>query len=388
MVYIYIRVESSGLNRWPATLLFVLLSAFGIALLLSKAARARAALDLREGLWRDTPWVKVHPTTTHFVDSLDRMRIFHGLNVFFKQPPVVPSTEEWDVETSFSAQDAVDLRRWGFNLIRLGVLWQGTFPTSGAQHDPGYNAAIQKIVQLCEAEGIYVVLGMHSDVLNLRFCGNGMGEGMPDSAVDDALPLPPRLPLLPVVRRRVALPGGLTSPHLPYHPLPSPYLPLQVRRRVALPRGLSAPRAAPRPRRPRHRLHLAHDCCGARRPPPLLASRRPSARPPHPRHAPLPRGAPYTPLQSPYNPRTIPYTPLTTPPSPSHPLPTPSHPSGARVAAGRRAYVCCSRYHPSLKFNNIHYLDGRGSPLGKGQAVEMTNETAPYPGRVQVQQGL
>ena len=120
MVYIYIRVEWAwyiyisglsrpGLNRWPATLLFVLLSAFGIALLLSKAARARAALDLREGLWRDTPWVKVHPTTTHFVDSLDRMRIFHGLNVIFKQPPFVPSTEEWDVETSFSAQDAVDL---------------------------------------------------------------------------------------------------------------------------------------------------------------------------------------------------------------------------------------------------------------------------------------
>ena len=150
-------------------ILLILLSAFGIALLVSDLwplDHTPVAADEREGLWRETPWVKVDPATTHYVDSLGRVRIFHGLNVIFKQPPFVPSTEEWDVETSFSAQDAADLRRWGFNLIRLGVLWQGTFPASGASHDPAYIAAVQRIVALCEAEGIYVVMDMHSDVLN------------------------------------------------------------------------------------------------------------------------------------------------------------------------------------------------------------------------------
>ena len=134
-------------------------------------------------LSKGLPRVRVKPSNGQFVDEYGRTRIFHGLNVVYKQPPFVPNSSAWDPYTSFSERDAQDLRRWGFNLIRLGVPWAGTFPASEVEPDEGYLDAIERIVQLCHAEGIYVVVDMHSDVLSRRFCGNGI----PDWAVDDAL---------------------------------------------------------------------------------------------------------------------------------------------------------------------------------------------------------
>lgn len=137
----------------------------------------------RAGAEHETPRVRVQPSNGHFVDEHGRTRIFHGLNVVYKQPPFVPTTDGWDPFESFSERDAADLRRWGFNLIRLGVLWAGTYPADEKTADEAYLRAVQRVVQLCEAAGIYVVVDMHSDVLSRRFCGNGA----PDWVVDDAL---------------------------------------------------------------------------------------------------------------------------------------------------------------------------------------------------------
>jgi len=128
-------------------------------------------------------WIRSDPETSHFIDEHGRVRLFHGLNVVFKTPPHVPDPGDWTAETSFGPADAANLSAWGFNAIRLGVLWAGTFPAQRGVPDPGYMATVKQIVRTCEAHGIHVVLDMHSDVLSRRFCGNGM----PDWAVDDAL---------------------------------------------------------------------------------------------------------------------------------------------------------------------------------------------------------
>eukprot|EP00929_Paragymnodinium_shiwhaense_P046127 TRINITY_DN23495_c0_g1_i1.p1 TRINITY_DN23495_c0_g1~~TRINITY_DN23495_c0_g1_i1.p1 ORF type:complete len:832 (+),score=141.29 TRINITY_DN23495_c0_g1_i1:100-2595(+) len=128
-------------------------------------------------------WIKTDPFSHHFVDELNRTRIFHGVNVVFKQPPFVPDADTWDPFHSFTERDAKDLRHWGFNVIRLGVMWAGTFPANPDAPDPSYMAAVQRIVKLCGAHGLYVIVDMHSDVMSRRFCGNGM----PDWAVDRAL---------------------------------------------------------------------------------------------------------------------------------------------------------------------------------------------------------
>eukprot|EP00929_Paragymnodinium_shiwhaense_P050058 TRINITY_DN25236_c0_g1_i3.p1 TRINITY_DN25236_c0_g1~~TRINITY_DN25236_c0_g1_i3.p1 ORF type:complete len:861 (-),score=106.77 TRINITY_DN25236_c0_g1_i3:111-2693(-) len=127
--------------------------------------------------------IHVDPDTRQFVDQSGRTRIFHGVNVVFKQPPFVPDAAAWSADLSFSKKDAQDLRSWGFNLIRLGVLWSGTFPASPHRPDPSYLDAVARIVELCAEEGIYVIVDMHSDVMSRRFCGNGI----PDWAVDRVL---------------------------------------------------------------------------------------------------------------------------------------------------------------------------------------------------------
>jgi len=135
------------------------------------------------GSQRSAQWIRSDPETSHFIDEHGRVRLFHGLNVVFKTPPHVPDPGDWTAGTSFGPADAANLSAWGFNAIRLGVLWAGTFPAQRGVPDPGYMATVKQIVLTCEAHGIHVVLDMHSDVHSWRFCGNGM----PDWAVDDAL---------------------------------------------------------------------------------------------------------------------------------------------------------------------------------------------------------
>ena len=128
-------------------------------------------------------WIHADPASSHFIDEYGRVRLFHGLNVVFKTPPHIPDPGEWDAETSFGRADAANLSEWGFNAIRLGVLWAGTYPARRGVLDDSYVEKVKAIVRACADYGIYVVLDMHSDVLSRRFCGNGM----PDWAVDDAL---------------------------------------------------------------------------------------------------------------------------------------------------------------------------------------------------------
>jgi endoglycosylceramidase len=61
-------------------------------------------------------------------DNEGREIIFHGPNVVVKIPPYSPVTERFDVEMSFSEDDMKLLKSWGFNGIRLAVMWPGVEP--------------------------------------------------------------------------------------------------------------------------------------------------------------------------------------------------------------------------------------------------------------------
>ena len=40
-------------------------------------------------------------------------------------PPYLPSLDsEWDPEHSLNRKDIEDLRSWGMNFVRLGVMWE------------------------------------------------------------------------------------------------------------------------------------------------------------------------------------------------------------------------------------------------------------------------
>ena len=63
----------------------------------------------------------VNTTTHHLVDSYQRERYFHGVNVVVKEPPWMPQTEGgFDPFRSFVEEDMELLQEYGLNAIRLG----------------------------------------------------------------------------------------------------------------------------------------------------------------------------------------------------------------------------------------------------------------------------
>jgi hypothetical protein len=45
--------------------------------------------------------------------------------VVYKVAPYIPSDGEFDTEDSLNAMDIQNLKKWGMNFVRLGVMWEG-----------------------------------------------------------------------------------------------------------------------------------------------------------------------------------------------------------------------------------------------------------------------
>jgi endoglycosylceramidase len=122
----------------------------------------------------------MNPDTRYFVDELGRSRLFHGLNVVVKGTPFIPITDHFDPQMSVSAEDIANLQTWGFNFIRLGVMWQAV-ETSPQVYNTTYLAEITTLINTLGAAGIYTLVDAHQDVFARKFCG----EGVPDFYVTD-----------------------------------------------------------------------------------------------------------------------------------------------------------------------------------------------------------
>lgn len=112
------------------------------------------------------------------VDNYGRERIFHGVNVVYKGFPWHPDINSFHPSYSFSLDDVSNLKNWGFNVIRLGVMWPGLEPIEN-NYNMTYVKILKQIVEMCEQYDIYVILDFHQDVLSEHFCG----EGIPSWAI-------------------------------------------------------------------------------------------------------------------------------------------------------------------------------------------------------------
>ncbi|KAF2069016.1 hypothetical protein CYY_009664 [Polysphondylium violaceum] len=122
--------------------------------------------------------IKVDPTTQFLIDESYRVRLFHGVNVVYKIPPYYPSTGEFDPITSLNQQDIDNLVGWGFNAVRLGVMWPGVEPVEG-DYNSTYLDTMKSIVDLLGNSDVYTIVDFHQDLISRKFCG----EGIPDWAV-------------------------------------------------------------------------------------------------------------------------------------------------------------------------------------------------------------
>ena len=132
--------------------------------------------------WAD-PTTPLGHSGRWIIDAKGRVVILHGVNMVFKRPPYYPAA------TGFGTDDAAFLKRNGFNVVRLGVIYAGVEPNPGS-YDDAYLNQIATTESTLAKHGIFSQLDFHQDLYNERF----QGEGWPDWAVqDDGLPNQPQL---------------------------------------------------------------------------------------------------------------------------------------------------------------------------------------------------
>jgi endoglycosylceramidase len=143
-------------------------------------------------------------------DDTGRVVILHGVNAVYKHAPyelAIAPGQPFD----FSSADAAATAGAGFNMVRLGILWEGIEPggtpndpdvcTTGTPRDPtrfsarvadAYLQRVVGVVDLLATYHIHTLIDMHQDVYAEAF----RGEGAPPWAVctDDA-------PIVPLAGR-------------------------------------------------------------------------------------------------------------------------------------------------------------------------------------------
>jgi endoglycosylceramidase len=127
-------------------------------------------------------------------DGFGRVLILHGVNAVYKLAPYEFTADPGE-PNSLTEQDASEMAALGFDVVRLGILWQGlepgTLPAnspqvcteglvgagSNSQYEPttlaNYLSAVERTVQILASFGIYSLIDMHQDVYNQAFAGEG-----------------------------------------------------------------------------------------------------------------------------------------------------------------------------------------------------------------------
>jgi endoglycosylceramidase len=104
-----------------------------------------------------------------FIDPDGRQVILHGVNLVNKDPRVGYIGPE-------TSSTFAELRRWGLNIVRLGVIWAGLEPEAG-RFDDVYLDKIEQQVAWAGEHGLYVLLDMHQDLYSVLF-----SDGAPEWA--------------------------------------------------------------------------------------------------------------------------------------------------------------------------------------------------------------
>ena len=84
----------------------------------------------------------------------------HGVNVVYKIAPYIPDQDTFDSQNSLNDGDIQDLQDWGFNLVRLGVMWESVETAPGV-YNQTYLDEIDKLITKLGEKGIYTLVDAH-----------------------------------------------------------------------------------------------------------------------------------------------------------------------------------------------------------------------------------
>ena len=105
-------------------------------------------------------------------DASRRSVIFHGVNVVYKVHPFIPQNDTFDSQLSLTDAEIDDLVKWGFNFVRLGVMWEAVERAPGVYNE-SYLDDVEELVNKLGAKGIYTLVDAHQDVFARKICGEG-----------------------------------------------------------------------------------------------------------------------------------------------------------------------------------------------------------------------
>ena len=109
---------------------------------------------------------------TKFIDGSGRQILFNGINLVNKNP-----SENYiykDSEEIFKK-----FKQYGYNVVRLGIIWDGLEPEPGVFNED-YLKEIDKQIKYAEENGLYVFLDMHQDLYSVKY-----SDGAPEWATLD-----------------------------------------------------------------------------------------------------------------------------------------------------------------------------------------------------------
>lgn len=97
----------------------------------------------------------------NFIDPYGRDLTLHGINVVNKNP-----------DTKYlghvGPEDFTKFKTWGFNVVRLGIIWDGLEPEPGVYNEE-YLKGIDEMIHWAADNNIFVFLDMHQDLYSVEF---------------------------------------------------------------------------------------------------------------------------------------------------------------------------------------------------------------------------
>ena len=103
----------------------------------------------------------VYVQDRNFKDPYGRDLILHGINVVNKDPSS-------DYVGHITPEEMTNFKSWGFNIIRLGIIWDGLEPEPGIYNEE-YLGKIDEMIQWAGENDLYIMLDMHQDLYSVEF---------------------------------------------------------------------------------------------------------------------------------------------------------------------------------------------------------------------------
>ncbi|NMA94725.1 MAG: glycoside hydrolase family 5 protein [Clostridiales bacterium] len=116
---------------------------------------------------------KVSVKEQRFIDEKGRHMILRGINLVYKGEK---TGDKMDYIASWDEELFRKFKEWGFNVVRLGIIWDAVEPKPG-KFDDEYLDWIEKMLDFCEKYDIYAYLDSHQDLYSVLY-----SDGAPEWA--------------------------------------------------------------------------------------------------------------------------------------------------------------------------------------------------------------